>query len=240
MVDMPMQHQIMGYDRTAMFSPDGHLLQVEYAEKIVKLGTASLGITCIDGVVIVADKRIRDVLMHPESSSKIYEIDSHIGVTAAGISSDARILIEKAQLQAQQHRATYDSAIDTESVVKEIANTKQFFSQYSGVRPFGASLLFAGVDPNNKSKLFITEVTGNYFAYKATAIGENEDKLKELLRKYYKENLDTQAGIKLTLNIFKKVLGKNFDISRFEAVYITKKDKKFIRIIGDQLRKYIK
>ena len=46
-----MQHRIMGYDRTAtMFSPDGRLLQVEYAEKTVKLGSASIGFLCSDGV----------------------------------------------------------------------------------------------------------------------------------------------------------------------------------------------
>src|SRR3989338_4768234 len=80
-MEMPseMQHQVMGYDRAAtMFSPDGHLLQVEYAEKTVKLGSASIGLVCKEGVVIVADRRIRDKLISPESANKIYEVDSHI------------------------------------------------------------------------------------------------------------------------------------------------------------------
>src|SRR4030043_2392146 len=97
---MEMQHQVMGYDRAAtMFSPDGHLLQVEYAEKTVRLGSASIGIVCSDGVIIMADRRIKDKLMVLDSS-KIYEIDSHVAATAAGIFSDARVLIEKAQLSA--------------------------------------------------------------------------------------------------------------------------------------------
>ena len=69
------QNQAMGYDRAAtMFSPEGHLLQVEYAEKTVKLGSSSVGLVCKDGILIVADKRIRDKLIASESAGKIFEI----------------------------------------------------------------------------------------------------------------------------------------------------------------------
>mgnify|MGYP003728019549 CR=1 FL=1 len=74
-----MQHQVMGYDRSAtMFSPDGHILQVEYAEKTVRLGTASIGIKCEDGIIIVSDKGEKDSLIISESADKIYEIDEQL------------------------------------------------------------------------------------------------------------------------------------------------------------------
>ena len=129
------QHQAMGYDRTAtMFSPEGHLLQVEYAQKTVRLGSASVGVVCSDGVFIIADKRIDDKLIIQKSANKIYEVDSHIMSSVAGIVSDARILIEKAQVLSQQHRVTYDSPIEPELVTKEISTMKQKFTQYGGAR----------------------------------------------------------------------------------------------------------
>ncbi len=236
-----MQHQVMGYDRTsAIFSPDGHLLQVEYAEKTVRLGSSSIGMITSDGVVIVTDKRIKDKLMIPESSTKVYEIDTHILGTAAGILSDARVLIEKAQLLAQQHRVTYDSPIDTEYLVKEVANIKQTFTQYGGARPFGVALMVAGIDADLKKNLLVTDVTGNYFSYRATAIGENDEKLKEILSKDYKESLNIEGGIKTALNIFKTVMGKNFEISRFEAAYLDTKENIIKKLSGDELRKFLK
>ncbi len=241
MVEMPvdMQHQMMGYDRAAtMFSPDGHILQVEYAEKTVRLGSASIGMVCKDGVVIVADKRIKDKLIVPESVNKVYEIDEHIASSAAGILSDARVLVERAQLIAQQHRVTYDSPIDMESVIKEVANIMQTFTQYPGARPFGVSIMLAGV--NSEPGLFVSEVTGNYTAYMATAIGENDERLKEELRKRYKEDMTIEEGIKLSLKIFKEVLGKNFDGERFDIGYVEKSNKKLKRISGEKLKKYLK
>jgi proteasome alpha subunit len=237
---MEMQNQVMGYDRTAtMFSPDGHLLQVEYAEKTVRLGSASIGLICSDGIVIVADKRVKDILVTQDSASRIFEIDSHIAATAAGIASDSRILIERAQLVAQQHRVTYDSDIEVESIVKEIANLKQAFTQYGGARPFGVSIMVAGIN-REKAKICVTDISGNYTSYKATAIGENDEKIKEELRKQYDEKMSVEEGTRLALKIFKDILGKNFSTERFDAAFITFKEPKIKRISGEGLKKYIK
>ena len=240
-MEMEMQHRVMGYDRAAtMFSPDGRILQVEYAEKTIRLGSASIGLICSDGVVIIADKRVNDPLLIPEASMKIWEIDEHIIATAAGVLSDARVLLEHSQVVAQQHRVTYDQPIDVESIIKDVANIQQSATQYAGARPFGIAVMMAGINRDNAKKLYVSDVTGNYLGYKASVIGENDEKIKELLQKGYKENLSVEQGIKLALNIFKKVLGKNFDVKRFEVAYVKIDEKKAKRMYGDVLAKYIK
>jgi proteasome alpha subunit len=231
----PLQHQMMGYDRAiTMFSPDGRLLQVEYAKKTVRQGSTAIGISCKDGVVLVTDKRIVDKLVVSDSVEKIWQVDEHIGATAAGIISDARVLIERAQVLAQQHRVTYDSAIDIVSVVKDICNLKQITTQSGGYRPFGVSLLLAGVD-NGVPKLFETDPTGIYFQYKATVIGEAEPEIEEILYKEYKDDITVEEALKLGINALKKVLDKNYDIERIDAAVITTKDKKFKMLTKEEI-----
>lgn len=226
-MDMPidMQHQAMGYDRTAtMFSPEGHLLQVEYAEKTVRLGSSSIGMVCTDGVFIIADKRVRDKLVVASSALKVHEVDEHIIASVAGIVADARVLIEKAQLICQQHRLTYDSPIDTESVIKDISNMKQQFTQYGGARPFGVAMMIAGVN-SRKRELFTSDVTGNYTSFHANAIGENDEVIKEKLREKYKKDFTIKEGVKLALEIFEEIKEKDFNLDAFELSYIKGTDK---------------
>src|SRR3989344_223138 len=158
-----MSHQAMGYDRTsAMFSPDGRLLQVEYAKKTVKQGTTAIGIVCKDGALILADKRISEKLIVPKS-------------------------------------------VETDTLVKQISNIKQMYTQVGGARPFGVSLLFIGMI--DEPQLFITDPTGIFFEYKATAMGEAENEVKEILNKEYRENLSMDDGLKLAVACLKKGLG---------------------------------
>jgi len=240
-MDIPidMQHQAMGYDRTAtMFSPEGHLLQVEYAEKTVRLGVLSIGMTCVDGVFIIADKRIEDNLIVQKFASRIHEIDAHIITSLAGITADARVLVERAQVLAQQHKVTYDSPIEPELIIKEVSNMKQQFTQYGGVRPFGVSMMLAGIN-NKKSQLFTSDVTGNYFAYYANANGEGDDKVRTKLKEKYKEDLTIKKGIKLALDILKEIRGKGFEINKFEVAYIDNKEEKLKRLEGNEIREFV-
>ncbi len=238
----PQMHQAMGYDRTStMFSPDGRLLQVEYAKKTVKQGTNAIGIVCKNGVVLIAEKRISEKLIVADSVEKVFQVDIHIGAVASGIISDARILVERAQVVAQQHRVTYDSPIDINSLVKEICNIKQYFTQFGGARPFGVSILFAGIDQNGDGgipKLFLTDPTGIFFEFKATAIGEGEAEIKEMLEKEYRDDLTVEEGIKLGLRALKKVLGKEYDLTKMDGAYITTEKEEFVRLTPDKIAKY--
>ncbi|MEK6898457.1 MAG: archaeal proteasome endopeptidase complex subunit alpha [Nanoarchaeota archaeon] len=242
-MDLPtdMQHQAMGYDRTAtMFSPEGTIIQVEYAEKATKWGNPSIGMVCSDGVFIITDKRNEDKLVISKSSNKIYEIDSHIIASAAGVVSDARILVERAQVMAQQYRVTYDSQIVPELVIKDIANLEQQFTQYGGARPFGVFLMIAGINEAKKPEIYISNVSGNYFSYYASAIGENDEKIKEKLRESYKHDLTIKKGVKLALDIFKEVEENKFNIDRFEIAYIEKDDIQIKRLEGGELKNFAK
>jgi proteasome alpha subunit len=229
------QHQQMGYDRAAtMFAPDGHILQVEYAEKTIRLGSSSIGMVYDSGVVIVSDRRQRDRLVVESSANKIHEIDKHIICVSAGISSDARVLIERARMIAQQHRVTYDSAATTEAVVREIADVKQQFTQYGGARPFGVSMMFAGI--NGEEVLYTTDITGNYLKYYANAIGENDETIKVLLREKYVKGLSKKKAIALTLEIFKEIQRDNYSIDNFDAGIL--EEGKITKISGKKLEDF--
>ena len=231
----------MGYDRSiTMFSPDGRLLQVEYAKKTVKQGSTAIGLACKDGVVLVADKRVTSKLLVAEAIEKMFKIDDHIAVTAAGIISDARVLVDRAQLKAQQHSVTYDSKIDVLSIVKDMCDLKQICTQSAGLRPFGVSLLVAGVEEDGIIKLFLTEPYGLYFQYQAAVIGEGESEIEPILQKKYKPNMSVDDGIKFGLGLMKDFLKAEFNFDRVDVVTVRASNKRYTKLTNDEIKGLMK
>ncbi len=211
------------YDRAiTVFSPDGRLFQVEYAREAVKTGSTSIGIICKDGIVLAAHKRIGSALIVGDSHEKIFQLDDHIVASSSGLVADARKLVDYARMQCQRHRLVYNEPIPVEMLAKEVGDHIQFFTQYGGVRPYGVSLLIAGININAGSRLFETDPSGALFEYKATAIGSGKKAVEEMLEKEYKETISLVEGTELCLKGLRKVVDtkltpKLLDIARIDG-----------------------
>lgn len=177
-----------GYDRAiTIFSPDGRLYQVEYAIETVRRGTVALGIKCKDGIVIAVEERTKK-LQISSSAQKIFQVDDHVGIAAAGYIPDARSQVDNARFFSQSNRIIYDEPVTVETIAKHLADQSQQYTQYGGVRPFGVALILGGV-VDSTPQLFLTDPSGTYIAYDAVAIGSGSDKVTEFLEKNYSYDL---------------------------------------------------
>jgi proteasome alpha subunit len=203
----------MNYDKAMVtFSPEGRLYQVEYAREAVKRGTTSIGIKARDGVVLIVDKRDDNKLLEIESIKRIHQIDDHIVVTGSGLVADMKVLINILLHKSQENRITYDDDIDIETLTNHVCQVIQYYTQTGGFRPFGVSLLIAGMD-DDKPRLFQTDPSGAMLEYKATAIGFNSSKIIDIFKKEYKE-MNIEDTIKFGVDTLKTITNvDNIEIS---------------------------
>ncbi|MEK6843543.1 MAG: archaeal proteasome endopeptidase complex subunit alpha [Candidatus Micrarchaeota archaeon] len=226
------------YDRAiTVFSPDGRLFQVEYAREAVRTGTPCIGLVTKDSVILAAHKRMGSSLIVPESHEKIFQIDKHIVAASSGLIADARKLVDFARLEAQRHRIVYGSEIPIESLCKKIGDQIQTFTQYAGVRPYGVSLLIAGMD--GSFKLFETDPSGALFEYRATGIGSGKKTAEEIFEKEYSDTLSYHDGLKLAVKVLKKCVEEKLTVSNIDVAVITKEHKKITFLKKDELAKLI-
>uniref|UniRef100_A0A7C2VBE9 Proteasome subunit alpha n=2 Tax=Ignisphaera aggregans TaxID=334771 RepID=A0A7C2VBE9_9CREN len=226
----------MGYDRAlTIFSPDGKLYQVEYAAEAVRRGWTSLGIKCGSGVVLIAERRkvapLHDVL----GLEKVFVVDLHVGATFSGLGHDGRVLIDYARLLAVRHRLTYDEPIDIELLARNICDIKQIYTQQGGVRPFGVSIIFGGIDKNGEPQLIKTEPSGLYFKYHATVAGSGEQTAISYIEKHYNKNMSVEEAVILGLRALRAALQEPLSIEKVEIGLAETQTKSFRKLSVEEV-----
>ncbi|MEM2282681.1 MAG: archaeal proteasome endopeptidase complex subunit alpha [Candidatus Hadarchaeales archaeon] len=225
-----------GYDRAiTVFSPDGKLFQVQYAQEAVKRGLTALGIKVSSGVVLAGEKK-KGKLLEEVSVEKIFEIDEHIGVAASGLIADARVLVEAARVEAQLNRLRYEEPISVAALAKYLGDIAQLYTQHGGVRPFGVRLLVGGVDV--KPQLYETDPSGAVANYKAHAIGAGADTVTEALERLYREELSLDEAVVLALKVMKLAV-EELSPDTLEMAVIPVETKRFRMLTKEELSKYL-
>uniref|UniRef100_A0AC35THQ9 Proteasome subunit alpha type n=1 Tax=Rhabditophanes sp. KR3021 TaxID=114890 RepID=A0AC35THQ9_9BILA len=197
------------YDRAiTIFSPDGHLFQVDYAQEAVKKGATALGVKGKDCIVIGVEKKSIPILQDDRTIRKIHKIDEHVMIAFAGLSADARVLVDYARVECQNYKLTLEDPVTVAYIARFLANTKQRYTQSPGRRPFGISMLVGGFDFDGTPRLYKTEPSGTYYEYLANSTGRGEKPVREYLEEHYKdENVkDEASALKLVVNALSQVV----------------------------------
>ena len=201
--------ETMSYDRAiTVFSPDGHLFQVEYASEAVKRGLCAVGVKSDKTVVLAVEKKSVQALQDSRTVRKIFKLDGHAYLAFAGLSADARVLIQKAQLECQRFRLSYEDAMDVDYIVRYIAEVQQKSTQSGGSRPFGVATIVGGFNKDGSPQLWQTEPSGLCASWKACSIGHNSKTVVELMEKEYKDGLvmDRDATVKFAIKALLEVV----------------------------------
>jgi len=234
-----MEPSKMPYDRAStIFSPDGRLFQVEYAREAVKRGTTTIGVKFKDGVVLIVDKRISSRLIEPDSIEKIFKIDDYIGCATSGLVADARVLVDRARIDALINEITYDEKIQIKTLVTRICDFKQTYTQYGGVRPFGTNLLIAGIDETGP-RLFSTDPSGALMEYTAGSEGAGRSGAMAYFEENYKEGMMLEEAINMGIKAIQKGIEKKLNPDAIEIAEVDKKEK-FRKLSHDESKEYVK
>ena len=226
-----------GYDMTpTMYSPDGRIYQVEYAIETVKRGTLALGIKTKEGVIMAVEEKPR-ALQTSNITQKIFQIDFHIGVAAAGYIPDARVQVDNARMFSQGNKLTYDEAVEVETVAKHLADQSHQFTQYSGVRPNGVALIIAGVDLKGES-IFLTDPSGTFIQYAAIAIGSGSDEVNSFLEKNYNFDMGLEDAAALAIAAINVKSEEKEGVDHIKMAKVTSKDRVFEKISESDIKNY--
>jgi proteasome alpha subunit len=224
-----------GYDMAiTQFSPEGRLFQVEYAIEAVRRGTTAIVCRNKNSVVFTVEKKSAE-LQEVIGSEKIFKVDEHIGVAIAGLTADARVLVDRARVQAQVNILNYDERISVKDSTLNICEYLQLFTQNAGVRPFGVSFLIAGINPGEekKAELYLTDPSGAMWGYRAFAIGAGATEARAYLEENYKEDISDEELKLLPLRTLKELMGDNLNKDTYDVAFIMKDDVKF-NLLNDQ------
>ncbi|MFX1591752.1 MAG: archaeal proteasome endopeptidase complex subunit alpha [Promethearchaeota archaeon] len=227
------------YDRAlTVFSPEGRLFQVEYALEAVRRGTLAVAVRSKEDVCLAAQIKIASILMDANSIDKIFQVDEHIGVAISGLHADSRALINYARVQAQSFRLTYDEPVRLNMLAKAIADLKQQYTQFGGVRPWGCALFFIGIDASGP-QIFTTSPSGIYRSFKAYAIGTGEAEAREYLQENYNESMTFDELVNFTLKSLKESIDEEATKENIRIAYIKGVDKKFYMCNGQEVEEFL-
>ena len=161
----------------------------------------------------------------------------------SGLVADARILVEHARVESQFHRFTYNEPMGVEACTLSTCDLSLQFGEGRNrkkalARPFGVSLLIAGVDDNGP-QLWQTDPSGTFVKYEAKAIGAGAEAAQSVLLEEYHRSMTLADAQKLVVKILKQVMEETLTKRNIDVAVVRADTKRLEVFDADQIQAII-
>ncbi|CAJ0961229.1 unnamed protein product, partial [Ranitomeya imitator] len=243
------------YDNdVTVWSPQGRIHQIEYAMEACEAGLGHSGPEVADA------RRPRGLEAQSELAAhqkKILNVDSHIGISIAGLTADARLLCNFMRQECLDSRFVFDRPLPVSRLVSLIgssilppcnrcprltaAGKTQIPTQRYGRRPYGVGLLIAGYDDMGPH-IFQTCPSANYFDCKAMSIGARSQSARTYLERHMSEFSECNLNelVKHGLRALRETLPAEQDLTtKNVSIGIVGKDLEFTIYDDDEVAPFL-
>ena len=226
------------YDLESVFSPDGRILQVEYAMEASNKGLLSIGLQCKDGLLLIKEKPPVNHPKFPFLKNNGYfrplkKLTDFIEISIAGIHTDGKLVLKEAAALVEK---SDPQSINIYSLAESLSFFLHGYTLKKDLRVLGTQLIMGGLNLDGETCLFLIGPSGTIHEASIHAMGtRSESFINELLPKY-EQDLLLKDAIPLAMKI---VLDGKSDVERLLVDILTNEEKKFKELTLEQKKDYL-
>lgn len=199
----------------------------------LKKGTTTVAMVCKDSVVMATEMRATmGTLIAHKRTNKLFEIDTHIGMTVAGLVGDAQVLARYLSAEVKLYRIKNSRPITVNGASTLMANILNGRSYY----PYWVQLIIAGIDDRGPH-VFSLDAAGGSIEDDYVTTGSGSPYVYGILEDHYKKDMSVKEGIDLAVRAISMAMKR--DSASGDGLNLATIDKKagFRRFSDEEIEK---
>lgn len=178
----------MGFEeQLAVFSPDGRLIQVEYAQQASEHGSLVVFGTGREQISVSIERKSGNKLLMEEEKVFLISEPQGIWMSYSGFKPDAYLVMNMARMICFSYKNSTGEDMTIDQLARQLSEYKQRYTVVYHQRPFGVRTVLFGLVPSPAA--YVLEPDGNFSEFSSGAIGQKSQKVCEYLEKEGSEDL---------------------------------------------------
>lgn len=190
-----------------IFSPEGKLLQVEYALEAVS-NSNPIVITRNKNIIVCAAKKLYTSKLMDEEPKSIFRVSSKVYALITGIAGDVDQVVLYSKSLGSNKEAQFGIEITPDILCRTFADKIQELIQATGQRAFAFGAAFFGFDFDGPS-IYATDTSSTHYPYYGHAFGEKAGRVRSFLEENLNEGVKDEELIEITIQALLESVGED-------------------------------